>query len=248
MFARADPFGMQFGEFLMVLFEFEQSSAYVFHIGLHVQLMYSLSERATTEDKTWVAFKVCDFSNRLALGVPELKQLLVSVLELRQQSLSESDMEAIIKYTIAVGDHNHSGALEYLEFREMIFSQPDFLNLFTVQLAMLCPALDVVRALGPSPPTTKGVLNMSNVKPVEADHAAEASARKERPAYVDQVYARVRQQSIESSPALVLIPMPNLHLSIALVHHFFLFNSQLEVIAYYRWMSVRCRRDPRRLL
>ncbi len=60
IFARGDPFGMLWEEFLM--------------------LAYSLQKEAAVEDKLWLAFNVCDFSHRQALGVPELTYVLQSIM------------------------------------------------------------------------------------------------------------------------------------------------------------------------
>ena len=179
MFARADAFGMQFAEFLM--------------------LAYALSEAATTEDKTWTAFKVCDFANRLALGDAELRQLLFSALEHHNKTMSETDVSALVRFTIEVGDHNRSGALEYLEFREMMQKQPDFLSMFTVRLVTLFPPLDVVAALAARSASTAAAAANAPSEPIpsyvaaafaEADRLDSAAASSARARAIDSAASK----------------------------------------------------------
>lgn len=160
IFARADAFGMQFDEFLM--------------------LLYSLSRDAGPEDKIWLSFKVCDFGQRGALGAPELANLLVTLLAQHGHTLADAEVAAIVKHTLATGDVNRSGALEYDEYtvrwrlaphpnsrtrsrlshfvhvfflstQAMMWQQLDFLALFTIDIAPLFPAVDVVEFLVETP-------------------------------------------------------------------------------------------------
>jgi Ca2+-binding EF-hand superfamily protein len=184
MFARADAFGMQFAEFLM--------------------LSYALSEAATTEDKTWTAFKVCDFANRLALGDAELRQLLFSALEHHGKTMSETDVSALVRFTIEVGDHNRSGALEYLEFREMMQKQPDFLSMFTVRLVTLFPPLDVVAALAARSASTAAAAANAPSEPIPA-YVAAAFAEADR---LDSAAASsARARAIDSAASKSAAPV-----------------------------------------